>query len=174
MWAGRSLSSATSSARSPGESPGGGLVEEDEARRPREGHADLELALLAVGQRATGWVATWVSRARSRSSVAGPFLDDRMKLKRLREDAAHRQEQVVAHREVTEQQRGLVGASHPHADALVGRHARHVLAEEQHPAARRVVIAGDDVEQVVLPAPFAPMTARRSPAAIENGCSRSP
>ena len=34
-----------------GRQAGGGLVEEDEARRARQRHADLELALLAVGQR---------------------------------------------------------------------------------------------------------------------------
>ena len=34
-----------------GRQAGGGLVEQDQARRAGERHADLELALLAVGQR---------------------------------------------------------------------------------------------------------------------------
>src|SRR5439155_26145306 len=62
-------------------------------------------------------------------------------------DAAYREEQVVAYGEVAEQKRGLVRAPHPHADTLVGRRDGHVLAEEQHSAAGRREIAGDDVEQ---------------------------
>ena len=60
---------------------------------------------------------------------------------------AHRQEEIVAYREIAEQQRRLVGAPKPHTDPLVGRQHRDILTEEADAATRRREVAGDDVEQ---------------------------
>ena len=88
-----------------------------------------------------------MSRTRSRSSLDRAVARRPEEAEAVAGDAAHRQEEVVAHREVAEQERGLVRASQPHADALVGRQRGHVLTEESHPAPRGREVAGDDVEQ---------------------------
>ena len=58
-------------------------------------------------------------------------------------DAAHGEEEVVAHRQVAEQQRGLVGAPQALADALVRRQLGDVLAEEADPPGGGRKVAGD-------------------------------
>jgi len=131
--------------------PGRRLVEQNEAGSPRQGHADLELALLAVRQRGhrlvgqrlepdameqlLGGQPRGVRAARTQEAVAPT------------RHPAHRQEQIVPHREIAEQERGLVGAAKAHADPLVRRHRGHVLAEEADPPGGGREIAGDGVEQ---------------------------
>ena len=61
--------------------------------------------------------------------------------------APHRQKEVLRHRELAEEERGLVGAAQAHADALVGRQRGDVLAEEAHGARGGREVAGDGVEQ---------------------------
>ena len=130
-----------------GREPGGRLVEQDQARRAGEGHADLELALLAVREGRhglPGHIGEPDALEQRLRRLAPRRSEDAVAVAR---DAAHREEQVVPHREVAEQERGLVGAAQPHADALVRRQRGHVLAEEQHATARGREVAGDHVEQ---------------------------
>jgi hypothetical protein len=134
-----------------GREPGRRLIEQEEARRTGQRHADLELALLAVGQgrhrmvrdrlepdsleEIVGRKARGVRGARAQEAVAPA------------RHAAHRQEQVVADREVTEQERRLVRPSEAHPDPLVWRERGDVLAEEADPPGRGREVAGDGVEQ---------------------------
>src|SRR5437870_2920337 len=117
---------------------------------------------------ATGWAATWVSRTRSRSSSAGPDRDDRMKLKRFRETprtARNRLSRTVSSRNRSE-------------DWYVRRIPMRIrswggIAVTSSPKkSTRPLVAGKSpvttLNSVVLPAPLAPITARRSPAATEN------
>jgi hypothetical protein len=91
-----------------------GLVEEDQARRAGQRHADLELALLAVREVGDALIGD-VRKARAVEQVVGR---DARGMARPRapeaeapaRDAAHGEVEVVAHRQVAEQQRGLVGA----------------------------------------------------------------
>ena len=134
-------SSATSSRALGRRQARGRLVEQDQARRAGQRHADLELALLAVRQvgddRLVGDVRAGATRS-SRSCVATATRGRARaaEAEAAAGDAAHREEQVVAHRQVAEQQRGLVGAPQALADALVGRQRGDVLAEEADPARR--------------------------------------
>jgi hypothetical protein len=127
------------------------LVEQDEPRRPGQGHADLELALLAVGERGDGLggdggephALEEVAGGRPRG-VVGPRAEQR---EAPAGDAAHSQEHVVLHRQLAEQQRGLIGAAQALADPVVRRPGGDVLAEEAHPPGGGGEVAGDHVEQ---------------------------
>ena len=127
------------------------LVEQDQPRRAGQRHADLELALLAVREIGDALVGD-VRQACAFEQVAGGH-GRRMACARAQEaeaavgDAAHREEQVVAHREVAKQQRRLVGAPQPFADALVRRQVGDVFAEEMDPPGGGREVAGDGVEQ---------------------------
>ena len=86
MCAGSAPSSATSSRALAGRQAGGRLVEQDQARRAGERHADLELALLAVRQRGHRLVGD-VGEAHALEQLVGGrdgFATRRRKLKRPR------------------------------------------------------------------------------------------
>ena len=92
--------------------------------------------------------------------------------------AAHGKEEIVPHREIAEQQRRLIGAPEPHADAVVGRHQGHVLAKEAHAAGRRREVAGDDVEQgrlagTIGPDHGPPFPGRHREGDVVDGAQRS-
>jgi hypothetical protein len=130
---------------------GGRLVEQDQPRRAGQRHADLELALLAVrevGHRLVGdvvqpYTLQQVGRGQRRAVRGARAPDAEAALR----DTAHGQEEVVPHREFAEQQRGLVGAPQPLADALVGRQRGDVLAEEFDPPGGGREVPGDRIEQ---------------------------
>jgi hypothetical protein len=112
------------------------LVEQDEPRRPRQRHADLELPLLAVGQRGRRLVGDRGQAHPLHEIVRRALRGVRGRRPPESEPpsrhAAHREEQVVPHREVSEQERGLIGPAQAHPDPLVRGHVGHVLAEEAH------------------------------------------
>ncbi len=151
MCSGSERSSATSSRRSAGDRPGGGLVEQDQTRRAGQRHADLQLALLAMSQVAHQFAGQMVHAHAVQDVVGGPLR--RMRRSGAQEaeapagDAAHGQEQVVAHAQFLEQQRRLVGAPQPLADALEGLQRGDVFTEEQDPPCSGREVAGDGVEQ---------------------------
>jgi hypothetical protein len=62
-------------------------------------------------------------------------------------DPGDGEEQIVAHRELPKQQRGLIGAAQAAADPLMRRQVGHILAEEADPPFAGREIAGDRVEQ---------------------------
>ena len=131
---------------------GGRLVEQDQARRAGQRHADLELALLAVRQVGDALVGDVAEAGALEQVVRWPRCDawrarGRPQAEAAAGDAAHREEEVVAHRQVAKQQRGLVGAAQALADALVRRQLGDVLAEEMDPPGGGREVAGDGVEQ---------------------------
>ena len=102
-----------------GREAGGGLVEQDQARRAGQRHADLELAQLAVRQlrdqplrqmREAGAFEQVLGR--DARGMPGARPDE---TEAAAADAAGRQEKIVADREVAEQQGGLVGAAQARA-----------------------------------------------------------
>src|SRR5260370_25023118 len=117
-----------------GRQPGGGLVEQIQARRAGRRHADLELAQLAVrqlrdqplGQMREAGAFEQVLRRHARG-MAGARPDE---TEAAAADAAGREEKIVPDREVAEQQGGLVGAAQAAADPFVGRQFGDVFAEE--------------------------------------------
>jgi hypothetical protein len=134
-----------------GRKAGRRLVEEDQARRAGQRHADLELALLAMGEVGDALVGE-VRETRALEEVVG---GDRRGMARAGApeaeapvaDAADREIEVVAHREVAKQQRRLVGAPEALPDALVRRQVGDVFAEEMDPPGSGREVAGDGVEE---------------------------
>ena len=149
---------------------GGRLVEHHQLRLARQRHADLELALLPVREVADGRRrAAPSSPTRSaRSSRARSHLGrhagqaNRPQVPRL--DAQDRQVEVVLDREAEEESRRLVRAGQPETRRAV-RAGRIVTSR---PNSSIVPVVGGNspamtLNSVVLPAPFGPRIARRSP-----------
>jgi hypothetical protein len=134
-----------------GRQAGSGLIKQDEAWRTGQRHADLQLALLAVRKVAHQFVFQVVQPHTVQDVVGGQL--GRMPGARTPEaeavvaHAAHGQEQVVAHAQFLEQQRRLVGAPQPLADAFIRLQRGDVFAEEQDPSRRGREVPGDGVEQ---------------------------
>jgi hypothetical protein len=131
--------------------PGRRFVEEDQARRSGQRHADLELPLLAVRQIGDPGGGDAGEPGSLEQLVGGALRGAGRSRMAHREaaarDTAHGEEEVLAHRQVAEQERGLVRAAQALADALVGRELGDVLAEETDPAGGRRKVAGDGVEE---------------------------
>ena len=135
----------------------GRLVEEHELRVDGARHPDLELALLAVRDRAHERPELRL-QADGRGQLAGA-------LAHLAVDGAaaqaqvpaaraeHGEVEVVLDRQAEEEPGLLVRAPHPEARPAGGRELADVLAQElDRPGGRRHV-AGDDVEERRLPGP---------------------
>ena len=153
------------------------LVEQDEPRRAGQRHADLQLALLAVRQRRHGLRGD-VGEAHALEQIVGRgargcAARGRTRLKRPRATPRAARNRLSRDRQLAEQQRGLVGAAQPAADALVRR--QPVTSSPKN--GRGPAVGGKSpvtaLNSVVLPAPLAPSTARRSPAATESARRRS-
>jgi len=128
MWAGSAVRIETRSARS--------LGEENESRRAGEGERNLELALLAVRQFANQTVGHHLE-VNERDKVADQLHDGIARPRTQQGEAAAQHSaageiDVVAHRKALEQQRNLIGAAQPPANALVGWQRGDVLTEEPH------------------------------------------
>jgi hypothetical protein len=156
---------------------GGRLVEEHQLGIARPGHADLELALLAVGQGAHERVDLLAeahgaasSRARSRMTPSRPVAH-RAQVALLR--AEHREVEVVLDAQAEEEPGLLVGAAH----AAVGPARRRDRADVRAQELDGPEVAGMSPEitlnSVVFPAPFGPRIARRSPGATSRSTSRT-
>ena len=169
ICSGSARRSCTSSRRSGGDSAGRRLVEQDEARRAGERHADLQLPLLAVRQICDQLVRDLIEAhgvgqfariaAPRRPSAVGRSRDSRP---RVTPRAARYRLSMTG--QPAEQHGVLVGAPQAAADALVGRQLRDVFAEEAHATAGGRKVAGDRVEQRGLARPVGTEDPRRSPA----------
>ena len=130
---------------------GGRLVEQDQARRTGERHADLELALLAVRQGSDRRVADgFEPHALERRSVArcdASVARGRRKLKRPLATPRTARKRLSRTDRFAKQQRGLVGATQALPDPLVRRQLGDVLAEEMDAPGGRRKVAGDCVEE---------------------------
>ena len=144
-------SSATSSRRSPGDRPAAGSSNRIRRGAPANAMPISSWRCWPCDRSTPGARATDCRRTRSSSSSVASARGMRRawpeEVEAPARYAAHGEEKIVADRQVAEQQRRLIGASQSHADALVGRHLGHVLAEEAHAAGGRREVAGDDVEQ---------------------------
>ena len=131
--------------------PGCRLVEQDAARGTCQRHADLELALLAVGELGDQLLADGIEMHRM-GEVMGAA-QRAVVLARAQEteapagDAAGRQIEIVEDAEAPEQHRVLIGAPHAAADALIGGQMRHILAEEADASGGGREIAGNRIEE---------------------------
>jgi hypothetical protein len=117
-----------------------------------ENAPDLELSLLAVGERADERPETplepdgcgQVAGAGAKLPVAAGR-EHRPQV--ARPDAEHREVEVVLHAETGEEARLLVGTPHPELRARTGRELRDLLAVELDRARARWEVAGDHVEE---------------------------
>ena len=151
MWPGQAGEDVHELAPLGGREPGGGLVEQDEARRPRERERDLELALLAIGELGDPGVAHRRQPHRldqlvglGGEGVAPPRAQEREAPSR---DAPTGEIDVVRHREPGEEQADLISPAQTAPDALIGGENRHILAEEPDGARGRQEIPRHAVEQ---------------------------
>jgi hypothetical protein len=156
----------------------GRLVEEHELGLGRAGHGDLELALLAVGDRpheardpvleADG--ARHLARALPHLAVDRPARQALMAAAR----AEHGEVEVVLDAEAEEETGLLVGAAHPQPGASRSGDVADVLAQELDRARRLGHVARDDVEQRRLPRAVgsedgAPLTGRDVEVDVAHG-----
>src|SRR5262249_12491193 len=119
----------------------------------------------------TSGEATWVSRTRSRRSSAGPLRDARTKLKRLRETPRTPRKRLSRTLKSRKSSEDWYVRRMPMRMRSWGGKA--VTSSPKNRTRPRVAAKSPvtTLNSVVLPAPLAPMTARRSPAATENETS---
>ena len=144
-------SSSTRRSRSPRDNPDAGSSSIIRSRVGDDGHADLELALLAVGQIADGRLEA-VAEPHGPGCVTSPdppLLVERRAPERSMAavPADDREIQVVLDREAGEEAGSLVGAGDPEARPATGGQQRAVDAPDPDRAGGRPDVAGHDVEQ---------------------------
>ena len=165
--AGSSLIQVAQRARRVRPEPRRRLVEEEQTRLHRERHADLEGAALAVGQLGRPGVHASVEThlgKRLPRPADGPAIGAHV-MERVQPAGADRgkSEQRVLERGVlVEEVHGLERARNTQAGDRPGRKAGDVLAVEEHVAAIRPVLPGEDVEARGLSGPVRPHDGRET------------
>src|SRR3954449_1146725 len=134
------------------------LVEEHQLGLRGAGHADLELALLAVGDRSheARDLALEAHQARQLAGALAHLAVERLPARQAQVPAAraeHGEVEVVLDAEAEEEAGLLVRAAHPQPGASWGGDVPDVLTEELDRARRLGYVARDDVEQRRLARP---------------------
>ena len=128
---------------------GGRLVEQQDLRIARQRNAELQLFLVAVGQR--GAAASASSQGRSRRGGLEPHRGTAPPSATRNSAApAMRQERrlhILEDGELREDVGALKRAAHAHAADAVRRHAGDVAPVEQHPPRGGLQVPGDEVEE---------------------------
>src|SRR6266508_133474 len=135
---------------------GGGLVQHHELRVARPRHRHLELALLAVRQRAdkraqlarqTDSLGQLARTGTHRAVPAGKAYRPEV----VAADTQHGEVEIVLDAQAEEETRGLIRPGEPHVRPLPGRLPRHVAAEELNRSRCRWELAGHEIEEGRLP-----------------------
>ena len=155
----------------------------------RQGAGDLDAATVGVGQRGRGLVQPWRQPVAEQRDEPRHLVAQRLLLAdhRGRAEQRHRQfgqraqagharlggaqavmranQDVVAHRHRREHAAMLEGAGETHRGDALRHQPGDRLSLQQDRAGIRPVMAADQVNSVVLPAPFGPMIDSSSPSA---------
>ncbi len=159
---GEALEHARHPLRLLGRHAGGGLVQEEQRGRRRQGHAHLELALLAVGQRADDRFeptrqADGFRHLGGASEVRGPAGAARsQEVVAAAAVGGSGEPEVLGDGQARKQIRPLEGARNPSPRHRVGRESGDRPAVEDDAAGARRQLPRDEVEQRRLPGAVRP------------------